>query len=698
MKNKPYRDHLPGAVEVLPLDYQCSQEMVIAWKVVLSRAVLIIAIATIAIFLIAATGFSFLSLPIRFTINPPPNKFEIEGGIFHPKIGDAFLLLPGEYEISAMKSGYEPLSETINIKRDKKNDFNFNLTPNPGYLIIHAMDVNSRTPIMGVKVLINGKAVGETPIERHQLIAASYTIHGEASRYLPFDSHLDIIGKGEDQKLTMEMHPTWAEVSIPINISEANVFVNGKEMGLMPLDFQHGSGKCQITIVKEGFEPWSTKIELKPGEKKILSEINLEPLSGQVSISTDPIGAHIFLNSEFAGLSPIEHKMKPNTIYEIKILKSGFEPTLRTLRVKSGVTKSLNIQLQPTFGIVEFNVHPLDAKVLIEGVEQKLDSPLSLPTINHTVLVRKKGYQSVTRTFIPIKDHPLRLTIILEDEKSLITKFPTEVTLENGYKMKLIVPRDTFFMGSTRREPNRRSNETLREVKLNRPFMIGVHEVSNLLLKQFDSKHRSGEGLGDPKQPVVNISWNEAALFCNWLSEREGFPPVYQKREGSMVALDLNGIGYRLPTEAEWSYCLKSGLVQNDIYPWGKKWPPEEVFANIADQSANNFGFRLVENYNDSYPKTAAGGSFTADRNGLYDMVGNVAEWCHDFYGIYNYNPNEVEVEPIGPNTGIHHVIRGSSWRHGTPTQLRLAFRKYSNDKRDDTGFRLCRYIIPSLH
>ena len=87
-------------------------------------------------------------------------------------------------------------------------------------------------------------------------------------------------------------------------------------------------------------------------------------------------------------------------------------------------------------------------------------------------------------------------------------------------------------------------------------------------------------------------------------------------------------------------------------------------------------------------------GSFSANQIGLFDLAGNVSEWCHDYYGIYYYSDTEVSIDPMGPKTGIHHVIRGSNWKHGTKTQLRLAYRDYSNGKRDDTGFRICRYAV----
>jgi formylglycine-generating enzyme required for sulfatase activity len=99
-----------------------------------------------------------------------------------------------------------------------------------------------------------------------------------------------------------------------------------------------------------------------------------------------------------------------------------------------------------------------------------------------------------------------------------------------------------------------------------------------------------------------------------------------------------------------------------------------------------------IENYTDGYPVTAPAAKFKANDLGLYDLGGNVAEWCHDFYTIYPYNTNKADIDPTGPPEGKHHVIKGSSWKHASMSKLRIAYRDYSDVKRPDVGFRICRY------
>ena len=97
---------------------------------------------------------------------------------------------------------------------------------------------------------------------------------------------------------------------------------------------------------------------------------------------------------------------------------------------------------------------------------------------------------------------------------------------------------------------------------------------------------------------------------------------------------------------------------------------------------------RIIFGYNDNHAAAAPVGTFAANAKGIYDLGGNVAEWVNDFY----QHPAPEGTPPLGPAAGEYHVIRGSSWMHGTTTELRLSFRDYGIDGRRDLGFRLARF------
>jgi formylglycine-generating enzyme required for sulfatase activity len=100
-----------------------------------------------------------------------------------------------------------------------------------------------------------------------------------------------------------------------------------------------------------------------------------------------------------------------------------------------------------------------------------------------------------------------------------------------------------------------------------------------------------------------------------------------------------------------------------------------------------------LPSYNDGYAVTAPPKKFEAGALGLYDMGGNAAEWAHDYYSIYPYSADKIYIDPLGPDDGKHHVVRGAGWKQAGISELRLSYRDYSSTKRPDLGFRVSRYL-----
>ena len=150
--------------------------------------------------------------------------------------------------------------------------------------------------------------------------------------------------------------------------------------------------------------------------------------------------------------------------------------------------------------------------------------------------------------------------------------------------------------------------------------------------------------------------------------------------------------GYRLPFEAEWAYAARlAGRQKLARYGWEGTFPPREKSGNYADESASAILPVVIKGYNDTFAVSAPVASFSKNPGGFFDLDGNVSEWCHDYYTPYTSSA-KVETDPSGPETGTHHVVRGASWGDGSITELRLSYRGYSREKRDDIGFRIARY------
>jgi formylglycine-generating enzyme required for sulfatase activity len=253
-------------------------------------------------------------------------------------------------------------------------------------------------------------------------------------------------------------------------------------------------------------------------------------------------------------------------------------------------------------------------------------------------------------------------------------------------------------MGSQRGEPGRRPNETGRLVELTRAFYISAKVVTNGEFRKFAPAHApgaaSGFDLAGEAQPVVRVAWRDAVRFCNWLSQQNDLRPAYEERGGNFVLSEPIGIGYRLPTEAEWAWAARFAAgAANHRFPWGDDRNPPPGSGNYADASAAGIVSSALLSYRDGFPVTAPVGANGANGLGLFDVGGNVAEWTHDRYRIYPGSRSAIPVkDPKGPDTGGLRTIRGSSWKHAGETQLRLAYRDYGKEGRDDVGFRIARY------
>jgi formylglycine-generating enzyme required for sulfatase activity len=280
---------------------------------------------------------------------------------------------------------------------------------------------------------------------------------------------------------------------------------------------------------------------------------------------------------------------------------------------------------------------------------------------------------------------------------------PSDIKTAEGQVLRKILLSEPvqFQMGASRRESGRRSNEVQYQVELTRTFYVSEKEVTNAEFQKFRQEHNSGSengfDLNEMDQPVASVQWDAAAAYLNWLSEKDGLPPAYEEQDGKMIAIAPIPTGYRLPTEAEWAFVARYEGVNRDKekplkYPWGNDRYPAGKSGNYADSSAGSNLPVIIKGYTDGYSVAAPVGQFPANALKIYDLGGNVSEWCHDYYDVYSGGQSKVLRDPTGPATGKFHVVRGSSWRHGSITELRLSYRDYADKPRKDLGFRITRY------
>jgi sulfatase modifying factor 1 len=179
-------------------------------------------------------------------------------------------------------------------------------------------------------------------------------------------------------------------------------------------------------------------------------------------------------------------------------------------------------------------------------------------------------------------------------------------------------------------------------------FSIGKFEVTNGQFRKFMPKHNSGTSQGstlnDDNQPVVNVSWEDAVDYAEWLSEKSGQT-------------------YRLPSEAEWEYAARAGSSQSRVL--GNN--PDEAckYANVADMTAKKQWAKWTTfTCDDGFAVSAPVGSFMANSYGLSDMMGNVWEWCEDVYNSEAYTKLPKD-SPVYHGSGEYRAMRGGGWSNG---------------------------------
>lgn len=231
-------------------------------------------------------------------------------------------------------------------------------------------------------------------------------------------------------------------------------------------------------------------------------------------------------------------------------------------------------------------------------------------------------------------------------------KLATVRTNNVGIKLALI-PAGTFTMGAPAEEPHHRLNEApVHEVILTQALYLSVTPITQdqyqKLLGKNPSRFTQVNG-GGLEHPVDHVSWDDVILFCQKLNDLR------------------DGLRYRLPTEAEWEYACRAGTTT-----------PFSVGPALSAREANIEG-----------KKTSRVGSYPANNFGLFDMHGNVWEWCADWYGE-SYYAKSPSRDPSGPVAGQFRVVRGGSWRN-QPATCRAAYRNalvpYNRDPY--TGFRV---------
>jgi len=662
-----------------------------------------------------ATWFFTTGRSVTIVTDPADSSVAVHGGLVLPVRGSHFAR-PGSYQVEVRRQGYVSLRAPLQVSDASNQAVRYKLDKLPGI-------VDVQSPV-AARVTVAGKDLGAAPgavtlpVGRHEIVVT-------APRHLPFKATLDVVGMGKHQALVATLVPAWAPVTVLTEPAGATVLVDGAERGATPAKLELDAGTHRVELRQAGLKNWITDVQVVANQPQTLGPIRLGLPDGTLVVRTDPVGASVSVGGAFRGRSPVTLDVRPDVPLALVASRDGYEPATTQLTVGAGERREVQLALVPIFGEVTVLAEPASAEVFVNGRPVgKAGQAIRLPAARTDLEVRLAGFRPYRTAVTPRPGLPQVINVRLEQGRgsaetvaassaattagsaaavaatgtaaiATATAAAAMIRTKGGAELRLLGPA-SFTMGSPRRESGRRANESQRAVELRRRFYFGVRELTNAEFKQFRPQHRSGfvgqNSLELERQPVVNVTWQEAAEYCNWLSQQEGLPPAYQSQGGRLAPVQPATTGYRMATEAEWEWAARAnrdGTLRK--YPWGDALPVPAGAGNFGDRTAQPLLQTFLADLDDGHPATANTGSFAANPLGLYDLGGNVSEWTTDLYTVQPAS-TAVAVDPLSAAPGNMHVIRGSSWRHATVTELRAAFRDSGDGRRDDVGFRIARY------
>jgi len=393
----------------------------------------------------------------------------------------------------------------------------------------------------------------------------------------------------------------------------------------------------------------------------VIEEPAIKPSKAYLSVESNVTGAIVFVDGQKMGTTPLSDVLVSTGEHRVLVEKSGYETYQKRVRFEKGRSMSLYVDLSqaaPQQGRLYVDTQPDNAKVKILNIGPAFYQGIELDAGRYNVEVSADGYEKKT----------MWVTLAAGEDKTLDIRLKRMVVSQPGKKIAnsigmefVYIQPGTFMMGSPSSEQGRDNDEKQHRVNLTKGFYMQTTEVTQGQWKEVMGGNPSKfKNCGDDC-PVEEVSWNDVQVFIRKLNQREGNDT------------------YRLPTEAEWEYSARAGS--------------DTAFANGGisglkcgyDSNLDAMGWYC----GNANKKTHTVAQKQPNAWGLYDMHGNVWEWCQDWFGNY---PSGSVTDPTGPSGGSNRVDRGGSW-DDLARFCRSAFRGWLNPggRHGGLGFRLLR-------
>jgi formylglycine-generating enzyme required for sulfatase activity len=562
-------------------------------------------------------------------------------------------LADGEHDLIVKAPGYFPFGARVTTKNGR-GAYQVALVPMRGELVVSVQPGSSVSWVdaRGRETLL-GRANTDGLVHAENILVAKGTIKVEHPDYEPaLQSDVAVAGEAVT-KVTVAQKPLPGELRVFSVPSNADVTVNGIPVGKTPatLRNQPAAQPLAVEVSLRGYRVERRSVTLKPREAQALnvgtlaaavSGLELRPADG-----TPPLDRAVFKVDgrdvravKTTGTAWMVDGLDPGS-REVELALPKYEVWKKTVSVRDAEIAVVPVTLTPLPAMLTLKVTgPAEYVLLIDGTEAPVVSGQAQLAANrtHVLEVRAANFTAVTRTLTLGPTASENWQVVL----GRVSQPAAGAPWTNPIGMKFVPVPGT-------------------------DVLCAIWETRAGDYERFARVRNAVRSAPGPEYPISNVSWDDAQAFCRWLTDAD-------RKSGSLLPTQR----YRLPTDAEWSAAV--GLPAEDgyspaekhnritdVYPWGSGYPPPKGAGNFADEAlkrARSDAGRTLSGYDDGFEATAPVGSFAPNALGIYDLAGNVREWCEDLY-------QGGTEDRVIRGSGFNHLPTPSAWRQHLPGDRR---------------------------
>lgn len=477
----------------------------------------------------------------------------------------------------------------------------------------------------GALVFLDEKQVGQTPLTLDRIASGSHSLRLQAPQYAVERRNVSV-ADGQTANVAVTLAARFAEITVQAP-QGAVVTVDGDRKGSGTLSWRQGEGLCDIVVSMAGHRDARRQLEVVAGRAQTVL-LTPQPIYGSASVDSDPMDAEIWIDGKQYGVTPNVVERLLVGSHTLVLKKSGCADLQQQFSVEEGKEASLSVKLT-TGRSVWFISEKSGMRIIVDGKELGTTPLTAVVGFGHHSVSAMRGGDIVDVRDLDITSAGAPLTMAFRDFNQTFTV--------NGVQFTMVaVKGGTFTMGATSEQGSDvwDFEKLAHQVTLS-DYYIGQTEVTQALWKAVMGSNPSRR-IGD-NLPVENVSWNDCQAFIQKLNQ-------------------LTGKQFRLPTEAEWEYAARGGRKSRDY-----KYAGGNNIGSVAWYDGN------------SGKETHAVATKQANELGIYDMSGNVWEWCSDWYGDYT---SSSQSDPQGPSSGSRRVLRGGGC-YNNARYCRVSYRSY---------------------